>query len=99
VELADAGFLERVDVQKAMRVRRLGRDEAAVDARFEEEWMRIPRFAHGVVRVEIHSLAGKTVRLPVSFRSGLIRDIQLPKTTLAELHVRDGDDVNVRPIA
>jgi len=102
VEMAQAGFLERLEVQKALRVQAQGRfakDSAAIDERFEAEWRKIPRFWHGVLRVEIRSLAGGLLALPVGFGPGLIRDIHLPKAAVAELHAREGEDVNVRPLA
>jgi hypothetical protein len=101
-ELASAGFVERVESQKSLRVQALGRaggDVPAVDEKFEREWMKVNRFADGIVRIEVRTLAGRSARLPVAFRSGLFRDIQLPKATLAEISVREGEDVNVRPVA
>jgi len=102
VQMAEAGFLERVDVQKPLRVQsggRFAKDTAAVDERLGQDWRRITRLAHGVLRVEIRSLAGRRVTLPVVFRAGLIRDIHVPRAVLTELHVREGEDVKVRPVA
>jgi DNA-binding Lrp family transcriptional regulator len=102
VRMAEAGFLERVEVQKPLRAQsggRFAKDTATVDERLGKEWSRITRLAHGVLRVEIRSLAGRRVTLPVAYRAGLIRDIHLPRAVLSELHVREGEDVKVRPVA
>jgi hypothetical protein len=99
--LVDAGFLERVDPQRSLRVQAqglFGRETADVDARLETEWRRVLRFQSGVHRVELRTLGGKTLQLGVQFRTGLIRDIHLPRTALATLAVGEGDDVSVRPI-
>ena len=99
--LADAGFLERVDPQRSLRVQAqglFGKETADVDARHEQEWRRLNRFQSGVQRVELRTLAGKMVQIPVAFRAGLIRDIHLPRPTLIALAVSEGDDVSVRPI-
>jgi len=61
-EMTEAGFLERVDSQRALRAqaqRRFGSETAEMDERMEEDWKRINRFAHGVLRVEVRSQAGK----------------------------------------
>jgi hypothetical protein len=99
-ELVEAGFLERVDPQRSLRVQAqglFGKETAEVDGRLETEWRRLTRFASGVHRVELRTLAGKVAHLPVAFRNGLIRDIHLPRTTLAALALDEGDDVSVRP--
>ena len=99
--LADGGFIERVDPQRSLRVQAqglFGKETADVDARLEQEWRRLTRFQAGVSRVELRTLAGKSAQLPVAFRAGLIRDIHLPRTTLAALALGEGDDVSVRPI-
>lgn len=102
-ELASDGFLERVEMQKTLRVQsqgRFGRDAAAaMDERFEEDWKKTVRFSQGVLRIEVRTLGGRLAVLPVSFRSGLIRDLNLPRAVLAELGVREGEDVSVRPVA
>jgi hypothetical protein len=100
-EMASAGFIERVEPQKSLRAqapRFFGRHGAEVDSRLDGDWRKIARFGAGVARVEVRSLAGKSRTLPVSFRQGLIRDIHLPRAALAELGVREGEDVSVRPV-
>jgi hypothetical protein len=102
VELAEAGFVERTDVQKSLRVQSEGlfaKDTAAVDERLERDWAKVARFARGVLRVEVSGLSGKVVTLPVEFRPGLIRDVHLPRSVVAELNVAEGEDVTVRPVA
>lgn len=100
-EMTEAGFLERIEVQKALRVQSqglFGKDSATVDERLEDDWRRIHRFAGGVQKIEVRSTSGKSLSLPVGFRPGLFRDVHLPRTALADLAVREGEDVNVRPI-
>jgi len=102
VELAEAGFVERVDVQKVLRVQSEGlfaKDTAGVDERLEQDWAQVARFARGVLRVEVRGLSGKVVTLPVEFRPGLIRDVHLPRNVVAQLNVTEGEDVTVRPVA
>jgi Domain of unknown function (DUF4388) len=102
-ELASTGFLERVEIQKALRVQAQGlfgkEAAAAMDERFEQDWMKTVRFAHGVLRIEIRTLGGRLAVLPVTFRPGLFRDLQLPRSVLQDLGVREGEDVSVRPVA
>lgn len=101
-EMTQAGLLERVDVYKALRVRPqglFGKDSAELDGRFEEEWTKLVRFSRGVLRVEVRASAGKTAILGVAFRSGLLRDVHLPRGTIDELGVREGEEVSVRPVA
>jgi hypothetical protein len=101
-EMTEAGLLERVDVEKTLRVQALGRfgkDTAELDPRIEEEWKRVASLEAGVRLVEV-SLAGKKpVLLGATFRAGLNREIHLPRTTLAELGLKGGEDVWVRPAA
>jgi hypothetical protein len=54
--------------------------------------------ADGVRRVEVRSGAGKTAALEAAFRPGVQRDIHLPRASVADLGVREGEDVHVRPI-
>lgn len=100
-ELVEAGFLERVDPQRSLRVQAqglFGKETADVDARLEAEWRRLIRFQSGIHRVELRTLGGKATQLAVHFRPGLIRDIHLPRTAIAALALDEGDDVSVRPI-
>jgi hypothetical protein len=100
-EMAEAGFLERIEPQRSLRVQPQGlfhKDVAEIDEKIEGEWKRMRRFADGVRRVEVRSAAGKTVSLGAAFRAGLQRDVHLPRAAVAELGVRDGEDVHVRPI-
>jgi hypothetical protein len=99
-EMAQAGFLERVEPQKSMRVQAqgmFGRDAAEVDERFDAEWRRLARCSAGVQRVELRSLGGRIAQVPVFFRPGLIRDIHLPRPVLLTLGLREGEELFVRP--
>lgn len=101
-ELAEHGFVERVEA-KPLRVQAAHgltrKDVAEVDERLESEWMKVPRFGRGVARVEVRSPGGRAVTVPVAFRSGLFRDVVLPRAAVADLGVHEGDDVLVRPVA
>jgi hypothetical protein len=110
-EMTDAGFLRAVDLNRTLRaqvqlpfpnfsliVPSTRTDNVAeVDVRLDEEWRRAARFARGVERVKVRSLAGKSLILAVAFRPGLGRDICLSRTALVRLAVREGNDVGVRP--
>lgn len=101
-DLAETGFLEKVDAQRALRVAAkglLGGEAAAVDQRFDDEWRGVHRFENGVLRIEIRTGAGRTSPVGVTFRPGLVREIHLPRGLLTDLALHDGDEVNVRPIA
>lgn len=101
-ELTEAGFLEPVDAQKTLRAQaqgRFGKETAELDDRLEEEWRLMGRFTEGILCVEVRNSARKGRRLPVSFRPGLGRDVTLPRSTFAELGLREGEDVYVRPVA
>jgi len=100
-EMAEAGFLERIDPQRSLRVQPQGlfrKDVAEIDEKIESEWKRLRRFAGGVRRVEVRSGGGKTVALEAAFRPGLQRDIHLPRSSVGELGIREGEDVHVRPV-
>jgi hypothetical protein len=100
LDLAEPGFLERVEPVKTMRTQAqglFGKEAAEVDVRYDGEWRKIVRFAEGVTRVEVRTLAGGVREVPVAFRPGLIRDIQLPRAVLTSLGLREGEDVFVRP--
>ncbi len=100
-ELTDAGFLEPVEAQRQLKAQaqgRFGREAAELDSQLETEWKLMPRFAEGVLRVEVRNFARKGRRLAVSFRPGLGREVTLPRPLFAELGLREGDDVFVRPV-
>jgi hypothetical protein len=101
-DLTEAGFLQKVEVQKVLRVQAatglFTKDGAVLDERLKEEWTRVARFDAGVLRVQVRSLGGKSHVVPVSFRSGVGRDIQLPRSTITDLGLREGEDVHVRPV-
>ncbi len=100
-EMTVACFLEKVEVEKTARAQAQarGRAGAELDVRFEDEWRKSLRFQAGVLQVQVRTRgARKSVVLGVAFRPGLIRDIHLPKSALAELGVREGEDVLVRPV-
>jgi len=93
-ELTEAGFLQRVEMQKVLRAHALtglfSREGAELDERLREEWTKVPRFEGGVSRVQVRTLVGRSTVLPVAFRSGLGRDIHLPKAAIGELGLREG---------
>jgi hypothetical protein len=100
-EMAEAGFLERIEPQRSLRVQPQGlfrKDVAEIDEKVEGDWKKLRRFADGIRRVEVRSAAGKALSLDAAFRSGIQRDIHLPRAAVAELGVREGEDVHVRPI-
>ena len=99
-ELAEAGFLERIQFQKVLRAEsqsRLAKDAAVLDSRLEEEWMKLARFAQGVHRIEVRSLAGRRLALAVTYKTDLFRNLHLSRVALAELGIHDGEEVFVRP--
>lgn len=98
--LTDAGFLERLELHRTLRAQaltRFGASAAEVDAKLEQEWRRSMRFAEGVLRVEVRAGRDRSATLVVAFRPGLARHVALPKATLTELGIREGDEVSVRP--
>jgi hypothetical protein len=100
-EMAEAGFLERIEPHRSLRVQAQGlfrKDVAEIDEKIEGEWKKLRRFAGGVRRVEVRSAAGKSVALDAAFRAGLQRDVHLPRAAVTELGVREGEDVHVRPV-
>jgi len=111
-ELHEAGFVEKVDLQKRLRVQGarafssfslLGPDGRSgegieLDERFLEDWRRAPRFHKGVERVELRTLGYKKSALVApQFRPGVGKDVHLPRPLLQELGAREGDDLLVRP--
>ena len=101
-EMAEAGFLERVEVVRQLRVTAkglLGTDAAEVDERFDAEWRRLNRFSNGVLRIEVRTAGGRSAPAGARFRAGLVREIHLPRSLVADLGLHDGDEVSVRPIA
>jgi hypothetical protein len=99
---SEAGFLERVEAQKSLRVQAqglFGREGAEVDVRYDGEWRRLLPFAQGVTRIEVRTLAGRSTGLAVTFKNGLYRDVLLPRPALVELSLREGDEVFVKPLA
>jgi uncharacterized protein DUF4388 len=101
VELTDAGFIEKVEPRRELRVQAQGlfaKDVVEMDDRLDGEWRRLQRFARGVQRVEVRSSGGRSVTLAVRFRGGVGRGVFLPRTAVTELQVKEGDDVQVRPV-
>lgn len=100
-DLTEAGFLEKVDSQKTLRAQvqgRFGKGEAAeVDERLRQDWVRLTRFPRGVLSIEVRTFARRGSVLPVAFRAGLGRDVHLPRAVFAEIGLREGEDVFVRP--
>lgn len=111
-EMAEAGYLERVDVQRTLKVQAqrpfakfslLGpearpEEAADLDVRIQDEWRRVMRFEDGVLRIELQTQAGKSAALSVNFQPNLGRVVLLPKNAIAALGLREGDEVHVRPI-
>jgi DNA-binding transcriptional ArsR family regulator len=112
--LGEAGFLEKVDLQRRLRAQGPrafssfsllapdGRTPEAVELeeKLRDEWRKAPRFGGGVLRVELRTLGyKKSATMSAVFRSGLGRDMHLPRPLLQELGVREGDDLLVRPVA
>jgi hypothetical protein len=113
-ELGEAGFLEKVDLQKRLRAQASRAfssfsllapdartpDAVELEAKLHDEWRKAPRFNRGVLRVELRTLGyKKAATMPAVFRSGLARDVHLPRPLLQELSVREGEDLLVRPVA
>jgi hypothetical protein len=101
-EMAQAGFLHRAEVQKLLRAQPhqglFTAAAASVDERIGGEWTRFPRFSQGVQRVEIRTVAGRHLVLPASFKANLAREVHLPKASLVDLGIREGEEVYVRPV-
>jgi len=100
-EWIEAGFLEKVELQKSVRVQgqgQAGKEQAELDTRMEHDWRKILRFAQGVARVELRTLTGKHHTFNVQFRSGLYKDVQLTRQSLAELGLQEREEVFVRPV-
>jgi hypothetical protein len=98
--LTEAGFLEKLELHRTLRAQAQGRFGAAaaeVEERLEGEWRKSMRFAEGVLRVEVQAGRDRTTTLGVAFRPSLVRTIVLPRAAFAELGLREGDDVSVRP--
>jgi hypothetical protein len=106
-DLAQAGLIERVDTLRLLRATAKGAsakgslagDAAAVDERFDDEWRSVRRFENGVLRIEIRTPGGRSAPLGVAFRPGLVRELQLPRGVMSDLGLKEGDEVEVRPIA
>jgi hypothetical protein len=97
--LADAGFVEKLELHRTLRVLTLARGAAGaeVDARLEEDWRRSTHFADGVLRLEVRAGRDRAAVLGVTFRTGLARNVALSRATQAELGLKEGDEVSVRP--
>ena len=98
-EMAEAGFLEKVEPLKSLKVVALGRfakESAELDPQLETEWRRLQRFSAGVPRVEVRGPQGIAV-LEAVFRTGLGRDVHLPRSVISELALREGEETGVRP--
>jgi uncharacterized protein DUF4388 len=100
-ELTERGYLERVDPARSLRAVAQGlfaKEGAELDARVEDDWRRLLRFGHGVLRVEVRANGGRAATVSASFKGGLVRDVHLPRSVLAELGVREGEEVLVKPV-
>jgi hypothetical protein len=100
--LIESGLVERAEIPRAVRIQAhglFGKDVAEGDDGLLADWRRNLRFAHGVFRIEVRASSGGHVAVPVTFRSGLGRELVLPRPLLGELGAQEGDEVFVRPIA
>jgi hypothetical protein len=101
--LSEEGFLEKLELHRTLKTQAPARfgsaatPAAELDAQLEEEWRRATRFAEGVLRVEVRASRDRNALLGVTFRPGLLRNVVLPRATFAELGLREGDEVSVRP--
>ena len=102
-DLTQAGFVQRAEVQKVLRAHvatgLFAKDGAEVDETLKAEWTRVARFEGGVARVQVRTMTGRSAVVTTTFRAGLGREIYLPKAVMAELGLREGEDVHVRPVA
>lgn len=101
-EFVQAGFLERTEIPKALKIQAPGlrnREEVAVDDAHLVDWQRNRRFASGVFRVEVRAGTGSHVATAVTLRPGLGDVITLPRALMAELRAQEGDEVYVRPLS
>jgi hypothetical protein len=100
--MAEAGLVEKVEPTRQLKVKTQGllggKDAAEVDDRLDSEWRRLHRFGRGVQRLEVKAGTGRSVTLPASFRTGVGNGVHLPRAAAAELQVKDGEDVDVRPV-
>lgn len=102
--LLEAGLVEKVEPWKSLRALSAGltalfnRDTVEVDDRMETDWRRLLSFGRGVHRVEVRTAAGKSRTAGVHFRSGIQSSVVLSRGMFTELAVREGEDVQVRPV-
>ena len=102
--LMEAGLVERIEPWKSLRALSagitaiFGKDTVEVDERVEIEWRRMLRFAAGVNRVEIRNSGGKSLTAGAHFRGGIQLSVLLARGMFSELGVKEGEDVQVRPI-
>jgi DNA-binding transcriptional ArsR family regulator len=99
--MSEAGLVDRVEPGRQLRAQTqglFGKDAAGLDDRLDGEWRLLHRFGRGVHRVEVRSGSGRSVVLPAAFRSNVGNGVHLPRGAAAELQVKDGEDVEVRPI-
>ncbi len=101
-ELTELGYVERVENQRSLRAvpqGLFGKDSAEMDRHLEDDWKKLLRFGHGVLKVEVRGgAAARAISLTASFRPGLIRDVQLPRNVFSDLGLREGEDVHVKPL-
>lgn len=100
-EALEAGFLERVESQKGLRAQAqglFGTETAELDVQIDEEWRKLLHFGRAVHRVEVRTGPGRSATLRAAFRSGLIREVHLPRGVFGALGLRAGEDVQVKPV-
>jgi hypothetical protein len=98
--LIQAGLLEPAAVARSLRAHALPREaQAELDQKLDLEWRRLQRFERGVKAVVVRCDGRPPAYAAVAFRPDLGRDIHLPRQAFAELGLREGDDVRVRPVA
>jgi hypothetical protein len=103
--LLEAGLVERIEPWKSLRALSagitalFGKETVEVDERVEVEWRKLLRFSGGVHRVEIRNHAGKSLTAGAHFRSGIQLSVLLARGMFSELGVKEGEDVQVRPVS
>ena len=102
-DMNEARLVERWEAARLLRAQPQGRfgksDGADLEERLLDEWMKHPRFEHGVHRVEVRIATRKGIVLLSTFRPGVFRDILLPRQVISDLGLQEGEDVTVRPVA
>jgi len=98
--LMEGGFVEAAPVQRTLHVRALPREAPAeLDERLDAEWRSLRRFERGVKGIAVRRDGHAPAFAAVVFRPDMGRRIHLPRPVFAELGLKEGDEVRVRPVA